>query len=258
MIKKFLYNSLGTERFLKLLHIGFHLSYGANTLKNDVVYKYHYFDKHIIREGDYVIDIGANLGYYTKLFAKWVGANGHVYAVEPVKIYFDTISWGLKGYKNVTLYNNALGDEEKEITLSTPGNLGYLRTGLTHVSTAEDLKDNTGITFQAQMKQGSKLFANLKKLDFIKCDIEGYEEYVLPELKALLVKFKPIIQVETFGDQAPKVETFLTGIGYDIYDIEDGIMKLRSELKTQQYGDLYFIHKDNNAVIDRLKKMKLA
>ncbi len=108
------------------------------------------------------------------------------------------------------------------------------------------------------MKQGSKLFANLKRLDFIKCDIEGYEEYVLPEIKDLLIKFKPIIQVETFGDQAPKVETFLTGIGYKIYDIENGILKLRDELTTAQYGDLYFIHKDNNGIIDRLKKMKLA
>ena len=80
----------------------------------------------------------------------------------------------------------------------------------------------------------------------------------MPELKDLLVKHKPIIQVETFGDQKPKVENFLTGIGYKIYDIEDGILKAIDDLKTTQYGDLYFIHKDNNSVIERLKKMKLA
>ena len=258
MIKKFLFYSLGTKNYLRLLHIGFHLAYAANTLKNNSVYKYHYFDKNIIQKGDVIIDIGANLGYYTKLFAKWTGSTGHVYAIEPVAIYFDTIKWGLRNYNNVTLYNNALGEEEKEVTLTTPGNLGYLRTGLTHIADQKDARDANEYTFKAQMKKGSKLFEPLKKLDFIKCDIEGYEEFVLPELRDLLMKYKPIIQVETFGDQKPKVETFLTSIDYKIYDIENGILKSRDDLKTAQYGDLYFIHKDNNSVIERLRKMNLA
>ena len=258
MIKRFLFKALGTENYLRLLHIGFHISYAANTLKNNIIYKYHYFDRNIIQKGDYVIDLGANLGYYTKLFAKWTGETGHVYAVEPVKIYFDTIVWGVRNFKNVTLYNIALGDEEKEVTLSTPGGLGYLRTGLTQISANDAQHDANDITFKAQMKQGSKLFAGLTRLDFIKCDIEGYEEYVLPELKDLLLKFKPIIQLETFGDQAPKVEQFLTGLGYKVYDIDKGALKLRDDMKDAHPGDLYFIHRDNNSVIERLKKMKLA
>ena len=258
MIKKFLFYSLGTKNYLRLLHVGFHIAYAANTLKNNVVYKYHYFDKHIIQPGDYVIDIGANLGYYTKLFAKWVGKTGHVYAVEPVAIYFNTIKWGTRGYDNVTLYNNALGEEEKEVTLTTPGNLGYMRTGLTHIANQKEATGANDYTFKAQMKRGSKLFGDRPRLDFIKCDIEGYEEYVLGEMKDVLVKYKPIIQLETYGDQKPKIESFLTGLGYKIYDIEDGMLKPISELKTAQYGDLYFIHKDNSATIDRLRKMKLA
>jgi FkbM family methyltransferase len=258
MIKKFLFYSLGTKNYLRLLHIGFHIAYGANALKNNTVYKYHYFDKYIIRKGDVIIDLGANLGYYTKLFAKWTGETGHVYAVEPVNIYFDVIKWGLKDYKNVTLYNYALGEEEKEITLTSPGDKGFLRTGLTHIPDENETRDAGEYTFQAQMKKGSKLFEPLKKLDFIKCDIEGYEEYVLPELKDLLLRFKPIIQVETFGDQQPKVKTFLTGIGYKIYDVENGKLTSRNDLNTVQYSDLYFIHQDNQSVIDRLKKEQLA
>jgi FkbM family methyltransferase len=39
--------------------------------------------KHHAREGATVLDIGANVGAYTLLFAGWAGETGHVYAFEP-------------------------------------------------------------------------------------------------------------------------------------------------------------------------------
>ena len=39
-----------------------------------------------VKSGDAVADFNANAGYFTRLFANVVGANGHVYAIEPVEI----------------------------------------------------------------------------------------------------------------------------------------------------------------------------
>ncbi|MEP6713575.1 MAG: FkbM family methyltransferase, partial [Ferruginibacter sp.] len=205
-----------------------------------------------IRKGDTILDIGANLGYYTLLFANWTGKTGKVYAVEPVKDFADTIKWATKNYKNIEVYNYALGENEQEVTLATPDHFGYLRTGLAHVIDNKDLNGQHEFTFKAQMKKGSVLFQHIPRLDFIKCDIEGYEEFVLPEINDLLLKFKPVIQVETWGDHKPKVEAYLLNIGYEIFDLEDNILKRVGEIKNHQPGDLIFIHTENCAVIDRL------
>ncbi len=257
-IRKYIFNVLGLKNYLKVLHKGFHFIYSIGILKNNNIYKYHYLDKSIIQKGDYILDIGANLGYYTKLFANWTGNTGKVFAVEPVPAFAEIIKWGTKKYSNIILYNVALGEQEKEVTLTTPGNFGYLKTGLAHINTKNETSNNSEFSFKATMKKGSELFKTLPRLDFIKCDIEGYEDIVIPEIKDVILKYKPIIQIETWGDQKPKIESFLTNCGYEIYDIEDSVLKLRKEMRKEDYGDLLFIHKDNNSVLDRLRTLHLA
>lgn len=214
-------------------------------MKNDPLYKYHYFDKKMIRKGDYIIDLGANLGYYTILFAKWTGKTGKVYAVEPVFYFADTIKWASKKYENIELYPYALGKEEKEVTLGTLDKSGYLRTGLLHVIEQEEKEAPQEFAVKAQMKKASILFENIPRLDFVKCDIEGYEEIVLPEMADLLRKFKPVIQLETWGEHKAPVEKFLLENGYEIYNIEDEVIKPLHETRNREFSDLLYIHKDN-------------
>lgn len=251
--KKALFKILGLKNYLRVLHRGFHFSYAMGFLKNNNIYKYHYFDKKFIREGDAVLDIGANLGYYTLLFANWVGEKGKVYAVEPVKNFADTIQWASKKYNNIELFNYALGETDQEVLLGTPDNFGYLRTGLAHVIKNDEVNKEHEFTFKAQMKRGSELFSEIKKLDFIKCDIEGYEEVVLPEMNGLIMKFKPPIQLETWGDHQPKVETFLLNAGYEKYSLENDQLKPLDEIKEPLPGDFIFIHRDNRTILNRLK-----
>ena len=76
--------------------------------------------------------------------------------------------------------------------------------------------------FSAQMRRGSELFAGLERLDFVKCDIEGYEVVVLTELRPLLERFRPTVLVETGGGNRPRIVELFTALGYKAFTLEHG------------------------------------
>lgn len=77
---------------------------------------------HHIEDGDFVVDIGANCGYYTMLFEKLVGPEGRVVAYEASKRYAALLS-RTKDYNdaNFVIENVAVADKPGELTLTYPG-----------------------------------------------------------------------------------------------------------------------------------------
>ena len=252
--KKLAYKLLGQSNYLKLLSYGYKFLYKSGALKKDPSYQFHYFSRKLVNEGDTVLDIGANVGYYSMLFAKWVGSSGKVIAVEPVPDFFTMLKWNTRRFSNITYYNYALGLEEKDIHLVVPNPNGYLRTGLANVRDENNPSQEDGdvFTFSARMKKASELFADIPSIDFIKMDIEGYEEFVLPEMKPVLLKHKPILQVETWGAHKPVVEGFLAGIGYLQYQLKDDrLVKAANEIAVAGV-DYIFVHPENHTAIAQL------
>ena len=258
IINKILYRSLSQQNYLKFLNSSFLFLYKSGLLKTNPKYYYHYFAKNLVSKGDTVIDLGANLGYYANLLQEWVGPQGKLYAVEPVIPFNEILQWRLKDKKHVTIYPYALGTEEKEITLVIPKNLSYLSTGLPNVydSNTHGNLDEYGFKFNASMKKGSTLFANLERLDFLKCDIEGYEEYVFPEMKPVFERHKPIIQVETWGTHKKVVEDFLHGIGYEQYHLSNGKLVPTLEEHDPSVVDFIFIHPANAKSVAQTSKLR--
>jgi FkbM family methyltransferase len=259
-IKITIFKVFGQLGYLKLLNITFFTAYKLNFLKNNPTYKYHYFSKNLIKPGDTVVDIGANLGDYSVLFRQWIGASGKLYSVEPVPVYNKILNWRLKKYSNVIIFPYALGLEEKNVMLVTPGQHGYLRTGLPFVFDADNEKslDTFEFKFEAKMKKASELLKDIPKIDFIKCDIEGYEEFVIPEMKNILIKHKPILQIETTGNHKKVVESVLFEIGYKKYELEDGILRNAESITKIEFGDFIYIHPSNTTILKELGELYKA
>lgn len=89
------------------------------TLSACGAYEYPRFLKYLIAPGDTVIDIGANLGYYSYAMARLTAPSGKVYAVEPVAPIRRVLEHNLRRFRNVEILACALGAEDKRIGRET-------------------------------------------------------------------------------------------------------------------------------------------
>ena len=161
-----------------IIHLDSRDSLGASLVEHEP--KIRRLLKENIKQGDIVVDIGANIGYHTLLMAKLVGPKGKVYAFEPEKENFELLKKNIErnGYQNVVLVNKGLGEKEGVLTLYlNPKNKAGHSVFHQHshwgrqeieITTLDDfLPKNT-------------------KVDLIKMDIEGAEYAAIKGMRRVL------------------------------------------------------------------------
>jgi FkbM family methyltransferase len=251
-IKRLLFRILSLEAYLKLISSMFFFSYFSGLLKRKEKFALHYFAAELIRQDDHVIDIGANLGYYAVTFGKKVGKKGKVYAVEPVTLFRRVLERNIRKRKlqeQVSILPYALGKEDhKKIKLGVPTGSKHFRHGLTRVVDQESAVKND-YEFDETMMRPDTLFAELKRLDYIKCDVEGYEIHIVPELLNLLSKFHPLIQMETEGENLKQIINMLSPLGYKAHYFKEGKIRVYTGSETFHVGDVLFIPEERKGQI---------
>ena len=222
LFHRLLYRLLPLEGYLRVVSRMFFLYRALGIGRKGRALEYNYHLPQLVGRGATAIDIGANLGYYTRPLADIVGNDGRVYAVEPVPVIFEVLKRNVAGRKNVTLLNYALGSEERTIEMANDSvaAAGYFGTGRNFVSDGE--LSGEAIRFTAEMRRGSELFAELERVDFIKCDIEGYERVVIPEMRAIIERHHPTVLIETDGQTRHEIIEMFTQMGYRAYMLEGG------------------------------------
>ena len=149
------------------------------------------------------------------------GPEGRVYAVEPVAPVRKVLSRNLRRCVNTEIIPYALGGEDRTVVLANDSarETGYLGTGRNFVKESGGRSD---VEFVAEMRRGSGLFGGLKRLDFIKCDVEGYELHILREMRPVLERHRPTVLIETGGENRPAVVRLFGELGYRGYTLADG------------------------------------
>lgn len=245
-IKSLLFRLLKIDGYLTIVQKSYVASLKMGLLKKNPSYEWHYFAPFLIRDGDYIIDLGANLGYFTLQFAKKVKNSGHLYCVEPVTPFQKQLKKLIAGKPNVTLLPYALGEEnDKKVTLGIPAEfqkLGYLRHGTTTLLHGGNKADGK-YSFEAIMKKGSELFVDLPRLDYIKCDIEGYETVVFTEMENIFRKYNPLVQLETWGERLTIMYQFFNRLGYSAFYLQNNHLYPLENKAQSRWGesDLLFV-----------------
>jgi FkbM family methyltransferase len=179
----------------------------------------------LIRKGDVVIDIGANVGYFTSLFSDLVGPRGEVHAFEPLPSTFELLSRNIRKFpaqENVFLNCLALGERDQKTILFVPDDdhgqaaLARHRDGswTSHRIRAVNI----------EMIRLDRYAERLRRINFVKCDVEGAELLALRGAESTLRRCRPKIFLEieerwtnSFGWTPADVIQFLQGIGYQYF-----------------------------------------
>jgi FkbM family methyltransferase len=160
-----------------------------------------------LRSGDVVLDIGANIGWFSLVAAKHIGSAGTVHAFEPrpetAKMLKRTVAQNSLT-STINVWEYALSDKPEELKLSWGNNT--INPGGSFISgSASDNMQIEGHTSQ-------KIFAC--KLDdllpdvapnIIKIDVEGAEPRALFGAKNAIARKKPVILSELFPEQLKRV-----------------------------------------------------
>lgn len=253
-IKRILFQLLPFHHYLLLVSRLYFISYYSGLLRRKDFFKYHHFLNKLIHPGDVVIDIGANLGYFSRLFCRWTSPGGHVYAVEPIRDMYEVLEKNTRKCRNLSLMPYALGEEEKTIELanSSRAKQGFISSGKHFVLDDKSRKEGEELDcFPAEMKKGSKLFEKLERLNFIKCDVEGYESVILPEIAPVIKKHRPVLLVETGGANRKKTIALLAAMDYQALLLYAGKLYPIDEAPQSKEDDILFVPLEQHGKIEQ-------
>ena len=143
----------------------------------------------IVRPGDTVLDIGANIGMVTLWLSKLVGNNGKVHAFEPnpmlQKILEETLKYN--SVSNIRLHPIALGSEEGSLELRIP----RLNAGAASLIRNRELSNCDVIKVPVRPLSKIVVEEGIKSVRMIKIDVEGFEAEVLQGGQEVLRSIRP-------------------------------------------------------------------
>jgi FkbM family methyltransferase len=251
-------------------------THDCSELTSDLIKKYKcnidietvYAYKNLLHNGDYFLDVGANIGWNTIFASKNVGDNGKVFSFEPNFKNFELLKNNVEQnlLQNVSLIQKALSDTNGELKLFlSNNNFGnhILSPNFYNPDVHNDSENVFVVTLDDFLNDNQ---IDKSKISLIKIDVEGTEPKVLIGGNKFFTEFAPniILEFSPFlikqcGSSMFDVLSFIDKFGYvpflikdidinnpkyDLYEISIiEIMELAKRLfETCSYKDLLLIH----------------
>ncbi|MBL7933999.1 MAG: FkbM family methyltransferase [Bacteroidia bacterium] len=179
--------------------------------------------RRIIKPGDHILDIGANIGFYAELLSDMTGPTGQVYCFEPDSVNFRYLLKNTKGLKNVTLFNKAVSSEKGTLKVykSKLLNVDHRTYPVNNYDSIEEIES---VSIDDLLEQGT-----IKSVQVIKIDIQGFELSAFAGMKKLLSAKENLKVVAEYwphgfkraGVSAIAFYDFFDNLGYTFTILED-------------------------------------
>lgn len=192
--------------------------------------------KKYIKEGDLIIDIGANIGFYSELFSNLTGDKGMVYCFEPDQTNFKHLNDRVSHISNIKTFNKAVADKNHILKIYTSKMLN-----VDHRTYKPDEYDQE-IDIEAVALDS---FLNEQPINFIKIDIQGFEMSAMTGMKTILQNNNVKILSEFWpyglkkaGSTILEYYLFLKQLGFTINLIKNNTLILLDEEKVKSFMNL--------------------
>jgi FkbM family methyltransferase len=200
-----------------------------------------------LRIGMNAIDVGAHYGYYSMMFADFIGASGHLTAIEPnphaARLLMRSIE--LNGFSERTSVIPAAagGTGDGRANLFIPPSESKNALIVTDVTGLSD----RGPVIEVETVCLDRISASMERVEFIKIDAEGSEERIFEGMSDTIRRFHPLIVMEfnalRYSNPSDFLEKMLCAYGNLRAVNFDGAAPIISpeDLLTQRLGEDWLV-----------------
>jgi FkbM family methyltransferase len=174
--------------------------------------------REFVSSGSVVIDVGANVGFFSLRFANWVGDKGEVISIEPEDRNYKKLISMLKRERLLGRVR-AL----KAVAAAAPGKM-FLEINPLHPADHKLSRDGTGLAVDAVVLDDLVQTKVDQNLSLVKIDVQGAEMLVLQGASRILKISRPALFIELheeglkkFGTSVSEILSYLAGYGYEAY-----------------------------------------
>lgn len=203
--------------------------------------------RNLVDPGSWVVDVGANIGFFSVLFCQWTSAGGRVLALEPEPrnygFLLDSVGkWRRQGKVETLPLAVDCADGAAKLTLN-PAHPGDHRLGTSGL-------DISTVTLDSVLAE-----RNWPPVSLVKIDVQGAEMRVLSGAAETIARLAPAFFVELdasalarFGSSPQAIFTLLAAAGYTAHSLDKQGLSLplspdavASSAGSRSYTDILFL-----------------
>jgi FkbM family methyltransferase len=171
-----------------------------------------------VPSGSLVIDVGANVGFFSLRFARWVGDGGQVISIEPEDRNYNSLISALKREGLLSRVHPL-----KAVAAAGPG-ATFLEINPLHPADHKLSLDGTGLPVTAVTLDDLVRDNRDLRPALVKIDVQGAEMMVLKGAAGILKDAGPALFIELheeglnrFGTSVSEILDYLSEYGYEAY-----------------------------------------